>query len=64
MARSRPAQGNNSNKPFNRPRPAYVKDAAPRVVSTGSKSNPKSATAGGFKGTRLVADATPKVVQL
>lgn len=61
---TRPAQGNNSYRPLHTARPAYVKDPAPRIVSTGTLSHPKSATAGGFRGTRLVADATPKVVQL
>ncbi len=58
---SRPAQGNNST-PAKRPGPAYVQDPAPRVVSIGSVSRPKPAGAA-FKGSRLVADATPKIVQ-
>ncbi len=58
---SRPAQGNNSI-PARKPRPSYVKDGAPRVVSVGTLSRPKPAGAS-FKGSRLVADATPKVVQ-
>lgn len=57
---SRPAQGNNS-KPRKPARPAYRSDAAPVVVSSGSVSRPKSVT-GRFRGTRLVADATPRVV--
>ena len=61
--KSRPAQGNNSNKPHNRPRPAYRSDAAPVVVGRGTLSRPKSAGAR-FKGTRLAPDATPKIVTL
>lgn len=37
---SRPAQGNNSNRPFNRPSPAYLPDAAPKVTGRGTLSNP------------------------
>lgn len=59
---ARPAQGDNS-RPAKRPGPAYVQDPGPTVVSSGSLSRPKSPTSGGFKGARLVADATPRVVQ-
>jgi hypothetical protein len=61
--RSRPAQGDNSYRPYNRPAPAYKSDSAPRVVSTGTQQRPipnpwaRSLSLN-------VADATPKVVQL
>ncbi len=60
---SRPAQGNNSNKGWNWPRPAYKSDSGPRVVGSGTLSRPKSPTSGGFKGKTTVANATPKVTQ-
>jgi hypothetical protein len=41
MARSRPAQGNNS-KPTKPARPAYASEAAPSVVSVGSVSRPSA----------------------
>ena len=62
MARSRPAQGNNSNRPFNRPRPAYKPSVAPTVVSSGSVSRPRDTRWGKLK--RDAGDATPKVVSL
>lgn len=60
---SRPAQGANSLNPRPRPRAAYRPDAAPRVVSTGSVSKPKHVP-NQFSGRTLVADATPKIVQI
>ncbi len=39
MARSRPAQGNNS-KPVKPGRARYVSEATPKVVSSGSVSRP------------------------
>lgn len=60
---SRPAQGNNSDKPFNRPRAAYVADAGSVVVSSGTLSRPKSVT-GKFRGKTLVTGTAPKIVSL
>ena len=59
---SRPAQGNNSNAPLNRPRPAYVSDSAPRVTGRGTVSNPAKPPRSALG--RNVADATPKIVTL
>jgi hypothetical protein len=60
----RPMQGNNSTRPFNRPRPAYKAQAGPTVVSSGSVSKPKDTKWKGSSLKRLPADATPKVIQL
>ena len=59
---SRPAQGNNSIAPLNRPRPAYKSDSAPRVVSRGSVSKPTPLPS--WKLGRNVADVTPTKVTL
>lgn len=61
-SRSRPAQGANSLRPFNRPRPAYRPAIAPTVVSAGSLSHPKPNR---WRKPRTDADsAVPKVVSL
>lgn len=60
MARSRPSQGDNS-RPKRPGRPAYRADAAPRTVSQGTLSRPHARPA--WNVGRLVADATPTVVQ-
>ena len=62
--RSRPAQGNNANRPYNRPRPAYKADAAPVVINAGTLSRPRPVNSGPLRGKRLVPDATPKIVNL
>ena len=59
---SRPAQGNNSLAPLNRPRPAYASDSAPKVTGRGTVSNPAKPPRPAYK--RDVADATPTVVTL
>lgn len=61
--RSRPAQGNNSSRPFNRPRPAYRAAVSPTVVSSGSLSHPRP-NHWGAKLQHDAGDATPKVVTL
>jgi hypothetical protein len=61
MARSRPAQGNNSNNPSRAARAAYVSDPAPKVVSSGSVSHPKKPPS--WRPGTLAADRTPRVVQ-
>lgn len=60
----RPALGNNSSKPLNRPRPAYKPSAAPKPVGSGSVSHPTDTR--WAKGTlkTQVQDAPPKVVTL
>lgn len=62
MASSRPAQGNNSIAPLNRPRPAYAADSAPKVTGRGTVSNPAKPPRAALK--LDVKDATPKVVTL
>ena len=37
---NRPAQGDNSSRPYNRPRPAYKPSIAPTVKNVGTLSNP------------------------
>lgn len=60
---SRPDQGKNFDRPFNRPAPAYAKDnGTPAVVSQGKLSKPSPRTHQGLK--RLTPDTTPKVVKL
>lgn len=58
--RSRPAQGVN-RYPAKKPRPAYVADPAPKIVSMGTVSNPKKPPA--WRPGTLAADRTPKIVQ-
>ncbi len=58
---SRPSQGNNSNNPTRAARPAYVPDAAPKVVSLGTVSNPSKR--GPWRPGTLAADRAPTVVQ-
>lgn len=61
---ARPAQGNNQLRPYNRPRPAYLRDnGTPTVVSRGTQSHPKDI--GPIPRQKiLVTDKQPKVVQL
>lgn len=63
-SRSRPAQGNNSSAPLNRPKPAYAPQAAPTIVGSGSVSKPKDTrwAKGSLK--TLPQDAAPKIVTL
>lgn len=59
---SRPAQGNNSNRPYNRPGPAYVPADAPKVVGRGTVSRPVPLKKWNPK--TDAPDKTPKVVSL
>lgn len=60
MANSRPAQGANSLKPYNRPSAAYQTEISPSVVSTGTSSNPTARKRDALK--KSNADVAPKVV--
>lgn len=60
---SRPEQGKNFDRPFNRPAPAYAKDnGTPAVVSQGKLSKPSPRKHKGLK--TLTPDVTPKTVKL
>ena len=61
----RPAQGNNSNRPFNRARPAYKPSMAPSVKDVGTESRPTPNRWPSSTGKRKDADSvTPKVTAL
>lgn len=59
---ARPAQGNNS-KPGRAPRPAYVADTAPQVVSQGSVSKPRDTRWSAATLKTRPADRTPRIVK-
>lgn len=61
-SRSRPALGDNTNRAYNRPKPAYKSDSAPKVVGRGTVDRPKPLPK--YRPGTLVTDATPKVVSL